>query len=388
MQGSRLNSSRWPNRRPSLRSGPLGWPVGLLLFVPQAAVLGQALPRMSDTPSVAIGDSVELFRVRSVLAAGDRLLIADGDSQRILLFSFDGKPVGEVGRRGEGPGEFLGLEKLLDCGGQLLAWDGRLDRVSKIERGQVPETFRLPPLDDRYPQDLSCDGSRLVATYRVSGLEEMAPGPYRPPFEVHEFSMDGEYKRFLGRFPGDERYRFKTSDGPRGYGKKTIVLPLNEGLIVGIGDEFGLEEYDATGKSIREYRAPLEMRPLSSEEARASEEQQVRAVEEQYGPGVARSLRENFRRFVYPEFLPAYTQALLDDRNRLWVRRFKGVLDPAEVWEVFLQGSGHHLGSIPMPPRFRLGYISGGLAFGVWLDENDVEHVHVYRLKEGDGASS
>lgn len=363
-----------------IRSIAIGALVAVLVLPPQFEVVGQELPVISKTPLAVLGDSPPLFQVGSAVVMGDTIMLADGGSQRVFVFSRDGDSLATVGGRGEGPGEFLALRSLLNCGGRVLAWDARLDRFSRIEGGAVTETFRLPPMNGRYPQDVFCDRSRLVATYRVSGAEEVPLGPYRPSFEVHEFSLDGEHRKLLGEFPGDERYRFPTSDGPRGYGRRTVILPVGEGLIVGTGEAFVLEELDESGRPIREFRAPVGPRELGQREIDAAFERQLEGAR-RYDPSVVPALRENLRRYEYPELFPAYTEAILDDNGRLWVRRFKGLTDPQELWEVFERRSGHYIGTISMPSGERLMAVASNIVVSVWLDELEVEHLRIYGVR-------
>jgi hypothetical protein len=45
--------------------------------------------------------------------------------------------------------------------------------------------------------------------------------------------------------------------------------------------------------------------------------------------------------------------------------------------------SGGLLGRVTMPEDFRAASIGADAVYGVWKDEDDVEHVRAYRLRKG-----
>jgi hypothetical protein len=94
----------------------------------------------------------------AVDAEGERIYVLDELAPRLLVFSLDGTLVGEVGRAGEGPGEFempsavdvdpLGVLRVVDSGRSLvLSWDrhGRFlgqDRLSVLYWGPGFKVYR------------------------------------------------------------------------------------------------------------------------------------------------------------------------------------------------------------------------------------------------------
>lgn len=82
---------------------------------------------LEDSPIATIG------QLRDFVPYGDRFLVADGMTDRVLAFSSDGAFEGAVGRRGDGPGEFkTPLALLIDVDSSILVTDvsGRLTRLS------------------------------------------------------------------------------------------------------------------------------------------------------------------------------------------------------------------------------------------------------------------
>ena len=56
--------------------------------------------------SLELTDESPIGRITKVIYQGDRLIIYDGQTSKILLFDSQGKYIRQVGRRGQGPGEY------------------------------------------------------------------------------------------------------------------------------------------------------------------------------------------------------------------------------------------------------------------------------------------
>lgn len=82
---------------------------------------------LEDSPIATIG------QLRDFLPYDDRVLVADGMTDRVIAFGLDGSFQGAVGRRGEGPGEFkTPVSLLVDSDSSILVTDlsARLTRLS------------------------------------------------------------------------------------------------------------------------------------------------------------------------------------------------------------------------------------------------------------------
>jgi hypothetical protein len=86
--------------------------------------------------------------ISGVAPGANDVWIADDPAAVIRRFSLDGRHLGDVGRKGEGPGEFAsiaGLQRLSD--GRVAAWDVRRKRVSVFaEDGRFVSSL-TPPLN-------------------------------------------------------------------------------------------------------------------------------------------------------------------------------------------------------------------------------------------------
>ena len=88
--------------------------------------------------------------------------------------------------------------------------------------------------------------------------------------------------------------------------------------------------------------------------------------------------------------LPAFGRVIVDARDNLWVAEYDVERDYPRAraefaplsnttWSVF-DSSGVWVTDVVLPARFEVFDIGDGYVAGVWRDEDDVEHVRVYRL--------
>ncbi|HEX6041264.1 hypothetical protein, partial [Longimicrobium sp.] len=83
-----------------------------------------------------------------------------------------------------------------------------------------------------------------------------------------------------------------------------------------------------------------------------------------------------------PDALPAFQRLLVDDGGALWVQRptWPGTGVRPE-WDVF-DTEGKMLGTLRLPPRFRVTQVGADFILGVGLDDDDVQQVRMYRLEK------
>ncbi|MFW5905207.1 MAG: 6-bladed beta-propeller, partial [bacterium] len=73
-----------------------------------------------------------------------RMVIADGVSNQIRIYSPSGQRLATLGGRGEGPGEFVGLSGLLVRADSLIVLDEAVQRLTVLHlEGEVLRTARI-----------------------------------------------------------------------------------------------------------------------------------------------------------------------------------------------------------------------------------------------------
>src|SRR5690606_21354074 len=176
---------------------------------------------VGEQGSAAFGSVVGAVRVGT-----DAIAIADGLNYQVSLFGLDGQHLWTQGRFGEGPGEFHLITAIGRCpSGSIAIYDQSLARLTAItSEGTVDKTQDVLDLLNVSvpPRAMTCGAGAAVFLERPSF---MAPpegvGPRVEQSGVTVVSSGGQLAR-LGDYPS-ERYFYGHTDGPRLFGKVTLI---------------------------------------------------------------------------------------------------------------------------------------------------------------------
>ena len=83
----------------------------------------------------------------------------------------------------------------------------------------------------------------------------------------------------------------------------------------------------------------------------------------------------------FPARKPAYRRFEPDDAGRIWIETYPPTTGDQSLWLRLDPRAGLAI-AVQWPPRFRPLAFRGPLAYGVWRDQDDVEHVHVYEIRD------
>jgi hypothetical protein len=368
-----------------------------ILIVENSAPAELRAPWILDTSWVIdIGsqsaDSTQEFSgfVIPVLLSDGRVVVANGGSSELRFFGPDGKWVKSVGRHGDGPGEFRDLGWLdVGAGDTLRTYDWGLRRLSVF----TAEGAFLRPVSlytggevsSPRPLGMLRDG-QLVALSQNAVTLESRPGAGRDTVPLFALDLIRGVANPLGRFPGHEHLihtgKGSVSVGSLPFGKDLHVLVHGSRVYVGTAD--GPEVLVlGTGRRVeRVVRWTAASLPVTPADIEAYTEANSR----EFGPG-QEERRERFllrlKQTPFPKWKPAYAGLLAGAEGSIWVRRYSEPDQSAPVdFEVF-DSTGRWLGGVRMPSGFDPARITAGAVVGTWRDENDVQHVRVYRLRPG-----
>ncbi len=123
------------------------------------------------------------------LSRSGRIVVADDQNYNVVVFGPDGRYVGTMGRKGQGPGEFVSPWKVaVDAQDSVFVWDAGLARISVFRPDlRFRRSFAVPPQWLVNSLQFFQDGRLLVAAY---GRRE--PGP------LHLLSRSGRLERSFG----------------------------------------------------------------------------------------------------------------------------------------------------------------------------------------------
>ena len=322
-------------------------------------------------PGLPIGRVVSLA-VDSKL----KVHVIDGYLDGIGVFGPDLTFEQEVGRRGEGPGEFEWPTTIqILPGDSLYVFDGGLARVTVFEPHAltVAYTNTLPAITNpsrlwRLPGQRGYVGARRLPFYATQREEDQGRSEV-----VFRLGRDGDTEAdSLYSFPVSERLVVRGDRsvmvGPHPFGSKSFLSLLGADRLVHANSRLpSVVVLDLAGSLQNSFVVPPTPVPVSAAELRA-------AIEREEREAFVRVLQQGA-----PYMWPALTGLAVDDEERIWVGGRPESRSEEWEWTAFAQ-DGSKVGSVLLPAGFAVHAVRGGRLFGVITDELDVPRIRVYRL--------
>lgn len=305
--------------------------------------------------------------VGGALASDGTILIADGSSLSIRVFSQEGRLVRSVGREGSGPGELQSVPWARQCGrDSLFVWDPVAARVSVVSKeGAIARDFRLPG----NPALVECSRRGQFAVI-MQPKDVRMPDPsgkaprYRAPLLL--VNARGDSVGSLGDVPAYEN---------RPMGKRTRVAVSETAVFLGTQDSAFVHVYAPAGGAIG-------LLPIGSPGRRTTPEVYASAIEQ-----MSRQLRISTERDAYkafmlripmPELLPPYFELYADGQGGVraltslpgeGVTRLEGVApDGAPLTPWSIEGD------------VKVFEIGEDYLLGSYEDAGDVPHIVLYKV--------
>lgn len=343
---------------------------------------------LSPAPILDIGSAVGapeylLFRVRGAIRLGDgRIAVANSGSSEIRFYDSAGIHLYSTGRAGGGPGEFQDLRWIATFGpDSIMVYDRAQQRISVFDsRGKYERSWMLPTLDlPLFAVGVFDDGSVVG---RTGNAFEAGPkiGVVRNPVTYLLLTPQGTLADTLGRFPGPEYFLWSEGEAfgvwPRAFGRNTIHAFGSNELYVGTGDIYEIRAVPRGRGRERRIRKARANQPVA---ARDVERYSAALLEQAKGQGSRDVTLRMLAEMPFPETMPAYSQLSTDEDGNLWVRDYTPIGHELATWSVF-NAAGELIATLSMPARLGVDQIGRSFVLGRWRDDQDVEHVVMYRL--------
>lgn len=343
--------------------------------------------RLSPEPILGIGvlegePAYQLDNLVKVLLVRDRIVVADGGSRELRYFDLDGRHVISVGGRGGGPGEFEAIGWLGRYGtDSLIAYDVRQRRFSIFDiEGNFVRSF-VPARPVFNIAGRFADGSFVVPP-SVSFTAGMArQGLTRDSAAVLRVQADGAGVDTLIRLLAGE-YIVETSATymgvrPRPFGLVTYSAVSDSLIFVGTGDAYDIAVHDRDGRLLRLIRRDLPRARVRSADIASERERRLAAITDD---NQRREVERRLAETSYPDLMPAHGQLEVDDEGNLWVQDHAIDHEVPLRWTIFTP-HGRAIGGVTTPARFAIDQAGADFLLGRWRDEDDVDHVRLYRLE-------
>ncbi len=325
------------------------------------------------------GPAHEFYQSRSMKQRPDgSLMIADGSSREVRVFSATGEFLASFGGRGDGPGEFRSLRGVENAGDTVVAF-GRTRVTVAAPDLSVIRTFGV----DFFTADLHylSGGAMLRETSRPVMPMDGLTGSVRRMEPLVLVDLEGALVDSIGEMRGPELFALARDGSFVGgaglwFGNRSHLDVLGQRILRGASDMMQLQELDMSGGLVRILRIPDY--PLDLTAAERSH------VLDRFPPGSTSVLKTVLEAVPASETRPAYADILVDPSGAIWLELYRGESerDQPQEWLV-LDADGTWLGTVGIPDGFSVSDITMDAVLGIWRDELRVEHPQVLRLTRG-----
>lgn len=282
----------------------------------------------------------------------------------------------EVGRKGEGPGEFDWPTSIqILAGDSLQVFDGGLARVTVFEPQTltVAYTTTLPAINNpsrlwKLPGQRGYVGSRWLPFYATQREDDQGRSEV-----VFRLGRDGSAEAdSLYAFPAAERLVARGEGsvmvGPHPFGGQSFLRLLGTDRLVHANSRVpSVIVLDLAGSVQYSFDVPATPVPVSAAELRA-------VVDREEHEAFVRVLEQGA-----PYMWPALTGLAVDDEQRIWVGGRAESGSKEWEWTAFTH-EGRKDVSVLLPAGFVVHAVRRDRLFGVFTDELDVPHIRMYRL--------
>jgi len=360
--------------------------------------------RLVEEASIGVDAGPEkqmLGRVRSLAASDDAIYVLDSQLPAVRVYDMEGRHLVDIGREGQGPGEFTRPQDLgIGPDGQIFVRE-RSRIVVFTPEGEPAGTLPLSTgFSSSSPMTVTSEGRVFFPDLMNQGadLEDWQHGMRRvgPDGPTHETvpvpDYDHEPARIIHRTEGGTY----SMNVPFAAGVVWAQSPSGA-MIAGLTTDFRIDVHHPDGSITRIEKAwdPVPVPPEEKEWRRTATMVSQRRQRPDWtwnGPDI-------------PDVKPAFSTLIPDHSNRIWVRRIadtrrledcdedprdvEGGRRPRSCWEQvysveIFDVEGRYLGSVDVPENAQLAFprafIRGDLVVAYHEDELGTPRVKRYRL--------
>ena len=355
---------------------------------------------MASEPNVTIGQlegepESELFQVSTaVLLPGGRVAVADQGGTVIRIYGADGTFEREMGRKGEGPGEFKAISRLaIIPPDTILAYDRSLFRVSIfLASGRLISSVQVIAEDG--PPELFL-GEYSTGEFAFSWISHVLSEFHQGTADVMRITRvgaDGHVVARLGTMTGLIRNEaspmafsphfeagmiglIRNEASPMAFSPHFEAGMIGDSLVLTNGAHPELEVWDPEGVLVRTIAVPApEVDPAA---AWAALDEEV-------------ATRGNKWEQQWDQAVPKLSRMWVDDEGRIWIKLYDPRTDPTLImggrkggtWWI-MDAGGRVLATLRLPDGFDMLDIRDGRVLEKSVDELGVERIRVYDIVGG-----
>lgn len=344
--------------------------------------------RIDPTPLVSIGkvtgDSSYIFAgIAAVRLAPDgQILVADRSSGTLRLYDDSGRFEREMGRRGDGPGEFQYIaDAFLAPPDTILAYDGMSYRLTKfLMDGRLAHTVTFHAPDGMPAIYLGTFADGLYAVAWISQGPRDLAGISADVMRVGRFRADGTMAGVVATDVGMRRLGSPRGVSPLPFSPSFSAVLLGDTVFHTDGLAGRVDATGETGDSVRTFHVTGKAWTLQAAIRRlktALDSADLRRLDQLAGTAGL-------------DTIPTISDMLREEGDRLWLKTYDPAADSYMVYRkrtggewLVVETSGAPVARVQVPADVRLMEIRGNRVAGIATDTLGVERVQVFALHRG-----
>ena len=319
------------------------------------------------------GDLTFGYAMAATRLSNGTVVIGDNLGPSVQYVDANGELVTTAGREGGGPGEFMGVSWLGQCGpDSVFVWDGRQNRMSVFDaQGEFVRQYQ-------FPADASISARIGATRCSRSGVFALQGLPRRPSIPTP--SGPGEQYRtplWLADALGHTMHELQdiAMGELRPMGKFTGVALTSDHMYVGTADSAYVDVYGLDGVLTRVIAVGVQLR-------RPTEHHYERAIVAQVGGSGSTEFRrdwiERLSEIPMPDYMPPYTGVFATAEGTLWV--LVSVPGDSTTKLRAFEPDGTMIRDVHLPPDLRVLEVGDDYFLGAYEDEEGEPFVVMYRI--------
>lgn len=266
-----------------------------------------------------------------------RIVVINTGTNQFRIYDQNGRHLRTVGRRGEGPGEFNGLQRIgVAAGDTILAydvWSGRLSAFSR--EGEFVRSQAVAPFEG----ELAPRAAGFTASGRMLAHTDFdrvfVPGERRDSITYALVDGTGEASTALGRYAGEEFFVLTTGGAavrrPVTFGRNTFAAARGDRIVIGSSDTFRFTLFDASGRRLGVHSETRDSRRVQRADVRAADAAWLKRMR----PEMRDDLERRIGEFPHRETYPVFEDLLVGADGSVWVQEYAVPGRPERRWTVF-----------------------------------------------------
>lgn len=361
--------------------------------------------RVRETPQLTIGDvegdpRYELFRVAGAIRLSDgRIVVANGGTLQLRVYSASGEHLRDLGRRGSGPGEFGWIHEVWrGQGDSVMVFDAAQRRVSIFDpQGDFDRSFQLEVVEEYGVPSIAAhfsDGTLIsisaaglpvpaatgmISTSMFSGEPGIVDGA---TWLLTRYDPAGTFLNELGTVMESRRWNHAMTGVPQ-----SMYLPFSVGapifaagggtLYLGDGSAFEVSARTSAGELARILRWSGSPREITRDDVARYRGTTLESIPNEN----QRRARERWLDAVpFPDRMPTYQGLLVDALGHLWVEQYRAPWEDRPRWWIF-DPDGAWLGEVETPAGFTIHEVGRDYLLALGHGEHEIELVALFPLR-------